>query len=115
MKQEQETKTVITSKHDENMTKVGTFLQSIARNSSRSKRSYNIGISHFQHFLNEKYQGHTVETILELLSKNEMNIYQLLDSFVSFLLALRLFVCSIRLYLAAVRSYLAYYDIDVIP
>lgn len=44
-----------------------------------------------------------------------MNIHQLLDSFVSFLLALRLFVCSIRLYLVAVRSYLAYYDIDVIP
>ena len=115
LREEQQTKTIISSTHVEDMIKVRAFLESIARNSSRSKRSYNIGISHFQHFLDEKYQGHTAETILELLSKNEMNIYQLLDGFVSFLLALRLSVCSIRLYLAAVRSYLAYYDADVIP
>ena len=50
------------------MTKVGTFLQSIARNSSRSK-DLNIGISHFQHFLNEKYQGHTINYLRTIEQK----------------------------------------------
>jgi integrase len=65
--------------------------------------------------LDEKYPNHNAETILQPLSKNEINVYELLDSFIPFLMALKLSVKSIRIYLTAVRSYLAYYDIDVIP
>jgi len=65
--------------------------------------------------LDEKYPNHNAETILKPLSKNEINVYELLDSFIPFLMALKLSVKSIRIYLTAVRSYLAYYDIDVIP
>jgi hypothetical protein len=54
------------------------------------------------------------------LAKNEINVYELLDDellddFVSLLMALKLSVNSIILYLTAVRSYFGYYDIDVIP
>jgi len=65
--------------------------------------------------LDEKYPNHNAETILQPLSKNEINVYELLDSFIPFLMALKLSVKSIRIYLTAVRSYFAYYDIDVIP
>lgn len=44
-----------------------------------------------------------------------MNLYELFDSFVAFLVSSGLSIPSIRLYVAAIRSYLAYHDIDVIP
>ena len=59
--------------------------------------------------------NHTVETILEPLGRNEINLYQLFDGFVAFLLSSGLSIPSIRLYVAAMRSYFAYHDIDVIP
>jgi integrase len=65
--------------------------------------------------LDEKYPNHNAETILKPLSKNEISVYELLDSFIPFLMALKLSVKSVMIYLTAVRSYLAYYDIDVIP
>jgi integrase len=52
---------------------------------------------------------------LELLNRNQINVYELLDNFVSFLMALKLSANSIQLYMAAIRSYLAYSDVDVIP
>jgi integrase len=58
-----------------------------------------------------------LETILKPLSKNEMNVYELLDNFISYLLSINsnLTPTSLKLYVASIRSYLAYYDIDVIP
>jgi integrase len=57
------------------------------------------------------------ETILQPLSENKVNVYELLDGFVSYLLSAKpgMTPKSIRLYLAAVRSYFGFYDIDVIP
>lgn len=97
------------------MTSVDSFLGSIARNSKNSERSYLNAITHFQNFLSDKYPKHTVETIFEPLRKTEFSVYEILDSFVSFLMNRKLSVRSIRLYLTGLRSYLAYYDIDVIP
>jgi hypothetical protein len=99
----------------EALTNVKAFLDSIQRNSKESKNAYHLGLTHFQNFLDEKYPTLTVETILHHLAKDEINVYELLDDFVSFLMALKLSVNSIILYLTAVRSYFGYYDIDVIP
>jgi integrase len=108
----------------ESFPKVKTFLDSIARNSIKSKRSYSSGLSLLQNFLNENdYQkkyanyNYNCETILQPLSENRMNVYELLDSFVSYLIASKpdMTPKSIRLYLAALRSYFAFYDVDVIP
>jgi integrase len=108
----------------ESFPKVKTFLDSIARNSIKSKRSYSSGLSLLQNFLNEnEYQkkyadyNYNCETILQPLSENRMNVYELLDSFVSYLIASKpdMTPKSIRLYLAALRSYFAFYDVDVIP
>jgi integrase len=110
----------------ESFPKVKVFLESIARNSIKPKRSYSSGLSLLQTFLNSKevnqrYHGHkhdyNCETILQPLSENKVNVYELLDGFVSYLLATKpgMTPKSIRLYLAAVRSYFGFYDIDVIP
>ena len=99
----------------EALTNVKSFLDSIQRNSKESKNAYHLGLTHFQNFLDKKYPTLTVQTIIHHLAKNEINVYELLDDFVSFLMTLKLSVNSIILYLTAVRSYFGYYDIDVIP
>lgn len=98
----------------ESLSKVKVFLDSIERNSRESRNAYHRGLTHFQNFLDEKYPTLTVEYILQPLIRNEINIYELLDNFVPFLIKLKLSANSMTLYMTAVRSYFAYYDIDVI-
>ena len=93
------------------------FLSSILRNSLKSKYAYECALAHFQRFLGTSYTKYNVETILGPLSRNEINVYTVLDEFVSYLLNIisNLTPNSINLYVAAIRSYLAYYDVDVVP
>jgi hypothetical protein len=68
--------------------KVKEFLESIARNSQKSKDVYGIGLSHFQTFLHHKYPesgGHTLESVLLPILTNEINVYTLLDNFVAYI------------------------------
>jgi integrase len=103
--------------------KVKIFLDSIARNSIKSKKSYSSGLILLQNFLNsetyqQRYQNNlNCETILESLSENKINIYELFDGFVSYILATKPDITprSLTFYLAAIRSYFAFYDIDTIP
>ena len=102
--------------------KVNIFLESIGRNSIKSKRSYSSGLTLLQSFLNseaqkQKYKDSNCESILQPLLENKVNVYELLDSFVSFVLATKPEITprSLSVYLVAIRSYLAFYDIDVIP
>jgi integrase len=95
---------------------VDVFLSSISRNSLRSKYAYQAGLVHFHKFLKQKYPQYDVETILKPLSNSELDIYVILDEFVSHLVneTSNISSSSIKLYIAAVRSYFAYYDIDII-
>jgi hypothetical protein len=106
--------------------KVRTFLESVARGSKNSKDSYEIGLKHLQCFLSSNnnsndYRHHPnyydVETILLALQSNTINVYELLDRFVSYLVRLPrqppIAPTSIALYVYAVRSYLQYHDIDI--
>ncbi|MFL6412673.1 MAG: tyrosine-type recombinase/integrase [Nitrososphaeraceae archaeon] len=96
---------------------VNIFLSSISRNSLSSKYSYQSGLAHFQKFLKQKYPRYDIQTVPKSLSNKELDMYTLLDEFVSYLMkeVPNLTSNSIKLYMAAMRSYLAYYDIDVIP
>ena len=93
------------------------FLSSMSRNSIKSKLTYQYGLLHFQKFLEQKYPQYNIENILKPLSKNELDIYVVLDEFVSYLVdpTLELTSNTIKLYITALKSYLAYHDIDIIP
>ena len=103
--------------------KVNTFLHSIARNSIKSKRSYSSGLTLLQNFLNEKEQQtkyevcYNCEIILQPLFENKINVYELFDSIISYILGTKPEITprSLSLYITALKSYFAYYDIDVIP
>jgi hypothetical protein len=86
--------------------KVNTFLHSIERNSIKSKRAYSSGLTLLQNFLKEKeqqikYKGHyNCETILQPLFENKINVYELFDSLISYILTTkpeitpRVFCCT---------------------
>jgi integrase len=87
------------------------------RNSLKSRYAYQYGLTHFQRFLSHKYPDYNLETILRPLVENKINIYELLDTFISYLQTSNatLTPSSVKLYMASIRSYFAYNDIDVIP
>jgi integrase len=67
-------------------------------------------------FLKSKYKPHDIETVLDALTAERIDVYLLLDSFVSYLVDnLNLNPKTVSLYVAAVRSYFGYHDIDVTP
>jgi integrase len=100
-------------------------------------KSYASALVHFQDFLDKKY-GHVAdgcyncETILKAITEDKIDVYELLDGFVSHLLTKRveskaitnaatitttttISTSSVIAYLVALRSYFAYHDIDIIP
>ncbi len=81
------------------------FLTSVQRNSLKSKYAYESALHHFQVFLDQKYssQDNKIETILNLLSSGELNVYELLDDFVANLMSINpdLTPTSIRLYVSS--------------
>jgi integrase len=105
---------VLDSKQQDHLLKVRTFLDSIKRNSVSSEQTYLNGLRTFQRFL-DTIINLNLETVLVPLQTQEINVYELLDKFVSYLLQQKLSIPSISLYVTAVRSYLAYYDIDIVP
>jgi integrase len=94
-----------------------TFLSSMERNSLKSRYTYQHELIQFQRFLSQKYPSYNLQTILEPLAENKINLYELLDSFVSYLQTSNatLTPSSIKLYMTSIRSYFAYKDIEVIP
>ena len=50
-----------------------------------------------------------------LLTSDRINVYSLIDNFVSYLLTKNLSPNTIALYIAALRSYFAFFDIVIVP
>lgn len=104
----------------EERSNIDRFLNSVERNSTQSKRAYSTGLLHLQAFLSNdnSYSKFTANNIPTALLKNQINVYSLLDDFVSYLISRpgqKLSANSISLYVAAIRSYLLYFDIDIVP
>jgi integrase len=102
--------------------KVRTFLDSVGRNSLKTRDAYDLGLTMLQRHLKQSCSQDNVESILDKLQKNKINPYELIDGFVSYLVGLRqdyndapLAPTTIALRVYAVRSYFQYYDIDINP
>lgn len=101
--------------------KVSQFLDSIARSSISTKNSYSFALNHMETFLGN--EGYNLETVIPALKDNKINVYDLIDRLVGYLVKrqdpnnanTKLQNSSIHNYIAGVRSYLEYYDIDVLP
>jgi integrase len=94
------------------------FLESVARNSKSTQRAYASGLLAFCKFLTKK--EYTITGVTKSLQKNEIDVYRLLNEFVSFMLeakhrhsGLPIALQSMYSYMTAVRSFLEFNDIDI--
>lgn len=95
--------------------RVDRFLDSSGRNSKKPRQAYSISLKHFGKFLNNIYPSLNADTILLTLQNQELNTYEILDQFVSYLLSLHISIPSAKLYFAALRSYMQFFVIDIVP
>ncbi|MGC2431656.1 MAG: hypothetical protein WA393_11505, partial [Nitrososphaeraceae archaeon] len=75
---------VILHKRIRALPKASLFLKSMQKNSRITGITYETSLSYFQSFLDieSKYD---LQTVLETIAKNEINVYTLLEQFVTFL------------------------------
>ncbi len=76
--------TVILHQRIRALPQVSIFLKSMQKNSRITGITYETSLSYFQSFLDieSKYD---LQTIIEAITKNEINVYTLLEQFVTFL------------------------------
>jgi hypothetical protein len=109
--------TVILHQRIRALPQVSIFLKSMQKNSRITCITYETSLSYFQSFLDVESK-YDLQTVLEAIFKNEINVYTLLEQFVTFLtdsINKSLSPGTVRQNVIGFRSYLAYYDIDVIP
>jgi integrase len=94
----------------ESLTPVSEFLSSRCADSPCTRRAYLSGLMSVNNFLSPK---NTLETILDQLTKGKMDLYKLLDNFISDQRK-KVSIRTTRLNLAVLRSYLGYHDIDIV-
>ena len=95
----------------ENLQPVMKFLDSRCADSKDTRKTYLTGLIHLHNFVNPK---NTIETILGLIKTGQMDVYDLLESFISNRRK-KASIRTTRLNVAVLKSYLDYHDIDIIP
>jgi hypothetical protein len=97
--------------------KLDTFLNSIRRKSVKTARTYIVSLNHLSNFIKDSYPDYNTDTIIDAMLQNKINVYQFLDSFISYLQLIieGITANSLSVYVAALRSYFSYHDIDIIP
>ena len=104
-------------KEESSSLKVQTFLKSIRRKSVGTAKTYTSGLNHLSNFVKVTYPDYDINSIIDAMLQNKINVYQLLDSFISYIQSLKegITANSLSVYVAGLRSYFSYYDIDIIP
>ena len=98
--------------------KVKEFLNSLDINSKQTRSVYHIALAHFQTFLS-KTNEYDLETILPAIRNKTVDVYVLLNQFVSYLRTREnrkgkgLSPASFILYFAGVKSYIQFCDIEL--
>ena len=96
------------------------FLDTIGKNSIRTRSNFGTALVHLQRFLDNRFDGeHNVDPIIDLILSNQINVYELLDAYVSFESIKKNQEKnkpqSIKTHIIGIKSYFAYYDVDIIP
>ena len=87
---------------------VNTFLHSNSRNSHSTRYLCVVGIEHFRRLLDTQPGAVKLnaDMVILALQNQEINIYELLDQFVTYLLAKKLSIMSVSLYVSVITSML---------
>lgn len=65
--------------------RVSAFLNSIKKRSLKTSRSYSSALIHLDNFVKKEYpdDSYNSDNIVDAITQNKINVYNLLDSFVS--------------------------------
>ncbi len=99
-----------------NLPRVKKFIDKKARSSAKTGRTYLSALVKFNSYT-KKEHDHNADSIIDVLIKMKINVYDLLDGFIAFLPTVKegITANTIGNYMAAVKSFFALYDIDVVP
>jgi integrase len=103
-------------RHIERLPRVHQFLSSKQRGSVYDNLCYKTSLAYLYQFLNAKYSNLTLETIIDSINPDNIDVYKLLDEFVTYLSQPKsLSQSTINQYLTCIKSYLQYHDVDIVP
>ena len=103
-------------RHIERLPRVQQFLSSKERDSVYYNRGYKTSLAYLYQFLNVKYNNLTLETIVDSINSDNIDVYRFLDEFVTFLSQPKsLSQSTINQYLTCTKSYFQYHDVDIVP
>jgi integrase len=103
-------------RHIERLPRVQQFLSSKERGSVYHNVCYKTSLAYLYQFLNAKYSNLTLETIIDSINPDNIDVYKLMDEFVAYLSQPKgLSQSSINQYLTCIKSYLQYHDVDIVP
>jgi len=97
--------------------RVRTFLDSVGIKSSHTRYVYLTALVHLYHFLQQQPQLRqlTPDSIITDILSDNVNVYEFLQGFMSYLAPLGTAIRTKRLFIAAVKSYFGFHDIDISP
>jgi integrase len=100
----------------ERLPRVQQFLSSKERGSVYHNLCYKTSLAYLYQFLNAKYSNLTLETIIDSINSDNIDVYRFLDEFVTYLnLSKSLSQSTINQYLTCTKSYFQYHDVDIVP
>jgi integrase len=110
---------IVNKYRSKGLTAVVDYLLAKSRKSQRTAMTFSCGLDYLNDFIGKSYKK-DIQSILPLLHKHKLDVYKLLDSFVTYLQnetpnGSDLSPSTLRLYQNASRSYFQFHDIDVIP
>lgn len=96
---------------------VASFLQTKSKRSKGTAITFSIGLRHLNNFIVKNYNKYDVQTILKVIKKGKIDVYRLLNDYVSYLEESvdGLSVSSMHSYMNAARSYFQYNDVVITP
>ena len=99
----------------EKLPKFQEFMGAKERGSINGNAGYKTSLVYLQQFVTSNHRGLNIDTIINPISSETINVYKFLDKFVTFLQTTELSKASIKQYVNCVKSYLQYHDIDIVP
>ena len=91
------------------------FLEAKGRNSVYSKLAYTSALKHLQTVIEDKYSLYNYDNIIDAILNKEVDVYELLNNFISYAMNRNIGPKSIKAYTSALKSYFAWHDVDIIP
>ena len=95
--------------------RVNEFLEAKGRNSASSKLAYTSALKHLQTVIDEKYSLYNYDNIIDAILNKEVDVYELLNNFISYAMNRNIGPKSIKAYTSALKSYFGWNDVDIIP